>query len=102
MGGKSYLHSYASLIAQADCGAGHKFAGNVYVCLPSGACILYGRVTPTEVESIVKQTILQGKVIGCVQRSTKGLCPELALTLFDREMLRGGVGLSRGESILSW
>lgn len=42
---------------------GHKFAGNVYVCLPSGACMLYGRVTVTEVEAIVKQTILEGKVI---------------------------------------
>jgi hypothetical protein len=37
---------------------GHKFAGNVIVCLPSGASVWYGRVTAREVEAIVRYVSL--------------------------------------------
>lgn len=42
---------------------------------PQGACVWYGRVTPHEVDAIVKETIMDGKVL-----------PPL---------LRGGLNLSR-------
>ncbi|KDQ64631.1 hypothetical protein JAAARDRAFT_28270 [Jaapia argillacea MUCL 33604] len=54
---------------------GHKFAGNVIIYTPTGSGVWYGRVTPHEVPSIVKNTIVEGKV----------LVP----------LLRGGVKLSR-------
>jgi len=54
---------------------GHKFAGNVIINSPQGACVWYGRVTPHEVDAIVKETVLGGKVL-----------PPL---------LRGGLNLSR-------
>lgn len=89
---------------------GHKFAGNVYVCLPSGACMLYGRVTVTEVEAIVKKTILGGQVIECVLLNFKTVGRAAIVLTFRnahiaaiREMLRGGVGLtSGGSSLLNW
>lgn len=65
--------------------------------------MLYGRVTVTEVEAIVKQTIIQGKVIQCV--SLMASCfPNVADHVVVREMLRGGIGLSRseGQTLLSW
>jgi len=62
--------------------AGHRYAGNVIVCLPSGSNIWYGRVTPRECEAIVKQTIIGGKVI--------------------QELLRGGVGIANRSSVLQW
>lgn len=51
---------------------------------PQGGSVWYGRVTPHEVDAIVRETILNGKVL-----------PPL---------LRGGLSLARsqGESLTSW
>ncbi|KAJ9662656.1 Altered inheritance of mitochondria protein 32 [Coniosporium apollinis] len=65
---------------------GHKYAGNVIIYIPpsmkwnplAGKGIWYGRVSPANVEGIVKETILNGKVI--------------------KEMFRGGV--EQGSKIL--
>ncbi|KAI9711903.1 MAG: hypothetical protein M1812_007057 [Candelaria pacifica] len=70
---------------------GHKFAGNVIVYIPpryldesgqrsplAGRGIWYGRVEPKHVEGIVRETILQGRVIS--------------------ELFRGAVG--QGETIM--
>ncbi|KZS97776.1 Sucraseferredoxin-like protein [Sistotremastrum niveocremeum HHB9708] len=63
---------------------GHKFAGNLCIYTPTGSGVWYGRVTPHNVASIVKNTLVKGEVL-----------PEL---------LRGGINLSRkdGGSLLSW
>ncbi|KAI0952178.1 hypothetical protein AcV7_008063 [Taiwanofungus camphoratus] len=42
---------------------GHKFAGNVIINTPQGAAIWYGRVTPHEVDTIVNETIIGGKIL---------------------------------------
>ncbi|TKA66930.1 hypothetical protein B0A49_08933 [Cryomyces minteri] len=50
---------------------GHKFAGNVIVCVPpafttnplAGKAIWYGRVGPEHVQGIVRETLLRGTVI---------------------------------------
>lgn len=47
--------------------------GNVIIYLPNGSCVWYGRVTPRDVESIVEETILKGKVLGHLLRGGLGL-----------------------------
>jgi len=54
---------------------GHKYAGNVVINFPSSAGVWYGRVTPHEVPSIIKNTIVSGKVLA--------------------PLLRGGVNIAR-------
>ncbi|EEP78256.1 hypothetical protein UREG_03101 [Uncinocarpus reesii 1704] len=61
-------HANVGLISHIG---GHKYAGNVIIYLPpsmesnalSGKGIWYGRVEPKHVEGIVKETILDGRVI---------------------------------------
>ncbi|OCH92894.1 hypothetical protein OBBRIDRAFT_790751 [Obba rivulosa] len=67
-------HKRALIVRVSHIG-GHKFAGNVIINTPQGVSVWYGRVTPHEVPTIVKETILGGKVL-----------PPL---------LRGGLNLSR-------
>lgn len=68
-------------VAQISHIGGHKYAGNVIVYLPpgwgegnklAGSGIWYGRVGPEQVEGVVSETVLKGRVVG--------------------ELLRGGVG----------
>jgi len=63
---------------------GHKFAGNMIIYTASGAGVWYGRVTSHNVEPIIQETIMGGKVL-----------PEL---------LRGGINLGcrKDGSILDW
>ncbi|CCL99435.1 uncharacterized protein FIBRA_01453 [Fibroporia radiculosa] len=42
---------------------GHKFAGNIIINMPQGASVWYGRVTPHEVDAIVKETVVGGKIL---------------------------------------
>ncbi|EJF61143.1 hypothetical protein DICSQDRAFT_61143 [Dichomitus squalens LYAD-421 SS1] len=42
---------------------GHKYAGNVIINTPRGVSVWYGRVTPHEVDAIVRETIIGGKVL---------------------------------------
>ncbi|KZT62952.1 hypothetical protein CALCODRAFT_425606 [Calocera cornea HHB12733] len=73
------------LILRSSHVGGHKYAGNVILCFPTGAMVWYGRVTPHEVASIVKNTIADGKVL-----------PKL---------MRGGMNLSRKcgkRTLLEW
>lgn len=64
---------------------GHKFAGNVIIYLPPnmqgnslrGSGIWYGRVGPEQVEGIVEETVVQGRVVS--------------------ELLRGGVTQEGGD-----
>ncbi|PIL28376.1 hypothetical protein GSI_09527 [Ganoderma sinense ZZ0214-1] len=52
----------------------HKFAGNVIVNMPTGAAVWYGRVTPHEVDAIVKETVIRGKVLPALLRGGLNLC----------------------------
>ncbi|KAL6309611.1 Sucrase/ferredoxin-like-domain-containing protein [Sparassis latifolia] len=42
---------------------GHKFAGNVIINTPHGVSVWYGRVTAHEINAIVKETIIGGKIL---------------------------------------
>jgi leucyl-tRNA synthetase len=72
-------------VAQISHIGGHKYAGNVIVYLPpgmsgnalAGSGIWYGRVGPGEVEGVVGETVVAGRVIG--------------------ELLRGGVMIGGGN-----
>ncbi|EGG01101.1 uncharacterized protein MELLADRAFT_79093 [Melampsora larici-populina 98AG31] len=63
---------------------GHKFAGNMIINFPNGASVWYGRVMPSDCERIIKETVLNHRVI-----------PEL---------LKGGFGLGtlNSNSLLAW
>ncbi|KAI5123431.1 hypothetical protein M0805_006136 [Coniferiporia weirii] len=73
-----------ALILKTSHIGGHKFAGNVIIYFPQGLSVWYGRVTPHEVDAIVKHTILDGKVLA--------------------PLLRGGLNISRPgcSSLLEW
>ncbi|KAH9899982.1 Sucraseferredoxin-like protein [Cubamyces lactineus] len=47
---------------------GHKYAGNVIINTPRGVSVWYGRVTPHEVDAIVKETIIGGKILPALLR----------------------------------
>ncbi|KAF8559050.1 hypothetical protein OG21DRAFT_1474462 [Imleria badia] len=66
---------HKALILRTSHIGGHKFAGNVIIYNPQGTSVWYGRVTPHDVESIVKNTIINGQVLP--------------------PMLRGGLNLTR-------
>ncbi|KAH9818052.1 Sucrase/ferredoxin-like-domain-containing protein [Melampsora americana] len=63
---------------------GHKFAGNMILNFPNGASVWYGRVMPSDCERIVKETVLNHRVV-----------PEL---------LKGGFGLGtlKCNALLAW
>jgi hypothetical protein len=52
--------------------SGHKFAGNVVVYLPQGWGVWYGRVGVGEVEGIVRETIVGGRVLKELTRGVVG------------------------------
>ncbi|KAH7887956.1 Sucrase/ferredoxin-like-domain-containing protein [Phlebopus sp. FC_14] len=62
---------------------GHKFAGNVIIYTPRGASVWYGRVTPHDVESIVKNTIIGGQVLPPILRGGLNLARSGCKTLYD-------------------
>ncbi|KAG0139529.1 hypothetical protein CROQUDRAFT_675078 [Cronartium quercuum f. sp. fusiforme G11] len=65
-------------IFQVSHSGGHKFAGNMIIFFPNGASVWYGRVTPSDCERIVQETVIGHKII-----------PEL---------LKGGFGLGTIKS----
>ena len=66
----------AANVAQISHIGGHKYAGNVIVYIPPsmqgnalrGGGIWYGRVGPEQVEGIVEETIIKGRVVGDLLR----------------------------------
>lgn len=72
-------------VAQISHIGGHKYAGNVIMYLPpsmtdnalSGTGVWYGRVSPENVEGLVEQTLIQGRVV--------------------LDLLRGGITASGGN-----
>ncbi|KAI1792067.1 Sucraseferredoxin-like protein [Ganoderma leucocontextum] len=61
----------------------HKFAGNVIISMPTGASVWYGRVTPHEVDAIVRETILGGKILPPLLRGGLNLCHPGQMSLND-------------------
>jgi len=64
---------HKALILRTSHIGGHKFAGNVVIYNPQGTSVWYGRVTPHDVESIVKNTIINGQVLPAILRGGMNL-----------------------------
>ncbi|KAI0686787.1 Sucrase/ferredoxin-like-domain-containing protein [Cytidiella melzeri] len=65
---KSASDSKRALIVKVSHIGGHKFSGNLIIYKPTGASVWYGRVTPHNVEAVVRDTIIGGKVIPMLLR----------------------------------
>jgi len=61
----------------------HKFAGNVIIYTPAGQGIWYSRVTAHEVDGIVEQTIVQGKIVPSLFRGGMNVSRPGCLSLHD-------------------
>ena len=90
---KALGREHKALILRTSHVGGHKFAGNVVVGLiwslvrswlmivlpkiqiynPQGTGVWYGRVTPHDVESIVKNTVINGQVLPAILRGGMNL-----------------------------
>ncbi|KAI6105520.1 Sucrase/ferredoxin-like-domain-containing protein [Pisolithus sp. B1] len=62
---------------------GHKFAGNVIIYTPTGASVWYGRVTSHHVESIVANTIIDGRVLSPILRGGLNIARPGCRTVYD-------------------
>ena len=92
---------HKALILRTSHIGGHKFSGNVTVRLspthsllrtnisstqiynPQGTSVWYGRVTPHDVESIVKNTIINGQVLPAILRGGMNLARPGCKALHD-------------------
>jgi len=75
-------HKKALLIKTSHIG-GHKFAGNLIICFPTGASVWYGRVSPKEISAVVEETIIGGKIISELLRAGVNLNGTKRSTLYD-------------------
>jgi len=64
-------HKRALIVRNSHFG-GHKFAGNLIIYTPQGVGVWYGRVTPHVTEAIVRETIIEGKILPPLLRG--GVC----------------------------
>ncbi|KAG8218417.1 Sucrase/ferredoxin-like-domain-containing protein [Butyriboletus roseoflavus] len=74
---------HKALILYTSHVGGHKFAGNVILHSPRGTSVWYGRITPHDVESIVKNTIINGQVLPTILRGGMNLARPGCETLHD-------------------
>ncbi|KAI9574914.1 Sucraseferredoxin-like protein [Boletus coccyginus] len=72
-----------ALILRTSHIGGHRFAGNVNIYNPQGTSVWYGRVTPHDVESIVKNTIIDGLVLPPILRGGMNLARTGCKALHD-------------------
>ncbi|KAI0638074.1 Sucrase/ferredoxin-like-domain-containing protein [Trametes polyzona] len=70
---KHAAHKRALILYCSHIG-GHKYAGNVIINTPRGVSVWYGRVTPHEVDAIVKETIIGGRILPPLLRGGLNLC----------------------------
>ncbi|KAH7916735.1 Sucraseferredoxin-like protein [Hygrophoropsis aurantiaca] len=75
-------HHKALILRNSHIG-GHKFAGNCIIYTPRGACVWYGRITPHDVEAIVKCTIIAGQVLPPLLRGGMELSRPGCKTLYE-------------------
>ena len=63
---------------------GHRYSGNVMIWLPNGVNVWYARVREEDAEIIVKETLVNGRIVS--------------------DLLRGGLGIAGrdGGSVLEW
>ncbi|KAG1753811.1 Sucrase/ferredoxin-like-domain-containing protein [Suillus paluster] len=80
---KSLHTEHKALILKNSHVGGHKFAGNCIIYTPRGAGVWYGRVTPHEVESIVRHTIIGGQVLPTILRGGVDLACRGKKSLYD-------------------
>lgn len=82
---------------------GHKYAGNVIIYVPpalrehslKGMGVWYGRVGPENVEGVVEETVVRGRVVGELFRG--GITKEGgSLGRVVEEQIRRGMGEDRG------
>jgi len=74
---------HKALILRTSHIGGHKFAGNVIIYNPQGTSVWYGRVTTHDVESIVKNTIINGQVLPPILRGGMNLARPGCKALHD-------------------
>lgn len=74
---------HRALILRNSHVGGHKFAGNVIIYTPTGTSVWYGRVTSHHVESIVTNTIINGRVLSPILRGGLNLARPGCKTLYD-------------------
>ncbi|KAH0839698.1 Sucrase/ferredoxin-like-domain-containing protein [Lanmaoa asiatica] len=80
---KAHGGEHKALILRTSHVGGHKFAGNVIIHNPQGTSVWYGRVTPHDVESIVKNTIINGQVLPPILRGGMNLARPGCKALLD-------------------
>ncbi|KAH7930291.1 hypothetical protein BV22DRAFT_1116279 [Leucogyrophana mollusca] len=80
---KALPGEHKALILRNSHIGGHEFAGNCIIYTPRGACVWYGRVTPHDVEAIVKSTIIAGQVLPPILRGGIDLSRPGCKTLYD-------------------
>ncbi|KAJ7717628.1 Sucrase/ferredoxin-like-domain-containing protein [Mycena maculata] len=80
---KTLQTSQKALILYNSHMGGHRYAGNCIICLPNGASLWYGRITPHEVESVVENTIEGGLILPPLLRGGVNLSKPGCKTLHD-------------------
>lgn len=75
------------------------------ICFPSGATLYYGRVSPQEIPTVVKETILGGKILtGLLRSAGNALRPDLLDQQQETDSAKAikGVCQRKGKSLLTW
>ncbi|GHJ88293.1 hypothetical protein NliqN6_4695 [Naganishia liquefaciens] len=84
---------------------GHRYAGVMIICFPSGATLYYGRVSPQEIPAVVKETILGGKILpGLLRSAGNAVRPDLLNEEQETKTSKAvkGVCQRKGKSLLKW
>ncbi|KAJ9107699.1 hypothetical protein QFC21_001159 [Naganishia friedmannii] len=84
---------------------GHRYAGVMIICFPSGATLYYGRVSPREIPAVVKETLLGGKILSGLLRSAgNAVRPELVAEHGEEDAGKKikTVCQRKGKTLLSW
>ncbi|KAJ9108583.1 hypothetical protein QFC19_002299 [Naganishia cerealis] len=84
---------------------GHRYAGVMIICFPSGATLYYGRVSPQEIPAVVKETLLGGKILSGLLRSAgNAIRSELIATQGKEDPTKKiqSVCHRKGKTLLTW
>ncbi|KAF7325615.1 hypothetical protein MKEN_00411200 [Mycena kentingensis (nom. inval.)] len=80
---KTAQTSQCALILFTSHSGGHKYAGLTTIYTPGGASVWYGRVTPHNVEAIVEETIVGGRILPALLRGGMGIAKPGCKSLHD-------------------
>ncbi|KAJ9115905.1 hypothetical protein QFC22_005048 [Naganishia vaughanmartiniae] len=84
---------------------GHRYAGVMIICFPSGATLYYGRVSPQEIPAVVKETLLGGKILSGLLRSAgNAVRPDLVAEQGEQDAGKKvkTVCQRKGKTLLTW